>query len=166
MLSAAIIKITRLSTPMSVFTSASERFGRSASGSFLRSINVGCGFCGCCDFASDFFGCCDDCGCGFCAAVPGDEREISNVSAVKTILFIFRFLFRIPVQYRARKQAADLDAAACLRARYCTNLIVQRCRSVRILIREELTGGCATLGARAVVRLRSYYCQLAPESFL
>src|SRR5262245_412380 len=27
-----------------------------------------------------------------------------------------------PAQYRARKQAADRSTAACLRARYCTNL--------------------------------------------
>src|SRR5262245_30559902 len=92
MLSAAIIKITRLSTPMSVLTSASERLGRAASGSFLRSGAGGCGFCGCCDCGSDCLGCCADlfevCGWGSCAATPR-PTAISSGRAVKTNLFIF-----------------------------------------------------------------------------
>src|SRR5215813_1357914 len=91
MLSAAIITIARLSTPMSVLTSASERLGRSASGSFLRSITIGFGFCGCCDCASDCLGCCadlfEDFGWDSCAATPR-PTAINSGRVVKTILFI------------------------------------------------------------------------------
>src|SRR5262245_6092903 len=114
MLSAAIITITRRSTPMSVLTSASERLGRAASGSFLRSITGGCGFFGCCDCASDCLGCCADlfevCGWGSCAATPR-TTAISSGRVVKTILFIFESFSerrRGAAPLRARRRIADV----------------------------------------------------------
>src|SRR5262245_55142256 len=94
MLSAAIVTITRLSTPISVLTSASDRLGRSASGSFLRSITRGCGFCSC-DCASVFFAsvffvsCADSFEDGGCCAAVLRPNAISSAGVIKTILFIF-----------------------------------------------------------------------------